>query len=59
MGEPTKTMTNIAQFNGMISNMDPRDVPPGQSVRQINVMVTRPGELNVRRGLRELAFDDE
>lgn len=41
----------------MGSNYDPKDLPPGLSKIQINVNGYRRGELQVRRGLREVTFE--
>lgn len=59
MGDAPLSEEVHASFNGMVSVMDPRDLPPGQSVLQINGNCVRPGELNVRNGLAELTFEDE
>jgi hypothetical protein len=57
MGEKAASQSEYAKFSGMISTVDPRDVPPGQAVLQINLSVSRPGEANVRHGLKELTFE--
>ncbi len=57
MGVKADSAVSMAQFSGMFSNIDPVDLQPGQSEVQVNVMILRPGELTVRRGLRELTFD--
>ena len=49
----------IDRFQGMVSISDPADIRVGQSQFQINVNTNRYGELTVRRGLREIAFDAE
>ena len=41
----------------MGSNYDPKDLPPGLSKIQVNVNGYRRGELQVRRGLREVTFE--
>jgi len=57
MGEPAKSEVSIKDFRGMGSNYDPKDLPPGLSKIQINVNGYRRGELQVRRGLREVTFE--
>lgn len=59
MGLDPESAVQMRQFLGMASNVDPRDLKPGVSQVQINVAVIRPGELVVRRGLRELTFDSD
>lgn len=47
----------IRDFPGLLNNQDPRDLPPGAAERQTNINSRVGGELNVRRGLREVKFD--
>lgn len=44
-------------FPGLIDNVDPRDLPPGAADVQINCCCIVLGELQVRLGYREIAFD--
>lgn len=46
-------------FSGLVSGMDSHDLQPGQALVQVNVLSIRPGELIIRRGLREALFDAE
>jgi hypothetical protein len=46
-------------FRGMASNSDPTDLQPGFSQEQINVDGRVRGTLEVRRGLKEMTFDEE
>jgi len=59
MGEKPLSEREHTKFGGMVSSIDPHDVPPGQSVLQINGTAVRPGELVVRGGLKELSFDED
>ena len=59
MGQEARTAVEIRDFRGMSSILDPHDLPPGVSRVQVNVTATRMGELNVRRGLREVNYDAE
>jgi len=59
MAQPAQTAVDVRQFQGMFSNADPHDLPPGMSVVQVNAAVIIVGQLQVRRGLRELKFDKE
>lgn len=45
-------------FGGMATSIDARDAEAGQATLQINVTAIRPGELNIRRGLAEVSFDE-
>ena len=59
MGVPSKVLTNIADFQGMATNVDPSDIPPGVSEVQVNVCSVQRGQIEVRRGLKSLTFDEE
>lgn len=59
MSEPARTEVAIRDFRGMASTPDPTDIDPGFSEIQINVNGFRRGELEVRRGLREVVFEGE
>jgi hypothetical protein len=43
----------------MASNVDPTDLQPGYAEVQVNVNGFQRGQLEVRRGLRELEFEAE
>jgi hypothetical protein len=58
MGEPAKTTMEIRDFRGMASNYDPNDIAPGTSQLQINVNGLQRGQLEVRRGMREVTFEE-
>jgi hypothetical protein len=47
----------MKDFAGLINNADPRDLPPGTAQVQVNINSRTSGELNVRRGLREVRFE--
>lgn len=53
------TTVNTQGFSGMVSGVSPHDLPEGAAALLLNVMILRPGELRVRRGLQELRFDEE
>lgn len=57
MGQKAETEVAIERFQGMASNIDPRELNPGVSQIQINVAVLKIGELVLRRGFKELQFD--
>ncbi len=59
MGIKPDSQVQESTFTGMVSNINPRDLRPGQAALQINVTAVKHGELAVRRGLRELIFDEE
>jgi hypothetical protein len=47
----------IGDFGGYEPNADPHDVDPGVSIKQVNAMSWKPGELRVRPGFRVVRFD--
>lgn len=59
MGIKADSQVLESSFVGMVSNLNKRDLRPGQSSLQVNVTAVRHGEMTVRRGLRELTFDPE
>lgn len=59
MADIPKNLLAIKDFQGMGSNFDPTDLNPGVSEVQINVNGFRRGQLEVRRGLREITFEDD
>jgi hypothetical protein len=59
MSEPAQTEVAIKDFRGMASNVDPTDLQPGYSQIQFNVNGFQRGQLEVRRGLREVEFEAE
>lgn len=46
-------------FPGLITNSDSSDIPPGAAEIQVNITCVRFGELQVRRGLRQIVFEGE
>lgn len=56
--QPPIAMVEIRDFVGMISDMGPQDIPDGAAQYQVNLGVTRPGDMQTRGGLRALVFDD-
>ena len=59
MSEPARVEVKMTDFRGMASVPDPTDIRPGLSEIQVNVNGYHPGELQVRRGLREVVFEGE
>lgn len=59
MGEKAASVVKTQGFSGMVSGVSPHDLPEGAAALLLNVMILRPGELRVRRGLQELRFDEE
>jgi hypothetical protein len=59
MSEPAQVEVAIKDFRGMASNVDPTDLQPGFAEIQVNVNGYQRGQLEVRRGLREVEFEAE
>lgn len=58
MADEPKTKVEFKQFSGMTSNVNPHLVEPGAMIEQVNCRSQRIGELVVRKGLREVTFDN-
>jgi hypothetical protein len=54
--EQAKPQAEVGDFPGLQTNADPDDLPAGASTQQVNVSSLVPGELRVRRGLRQVRF---
>ena len=59
MAKAARSEIVFRDFRGMASNVDPTDIQPGYSRIQINVDGRTRGELEVRRGLKAILFDEE
>jgi hypothetical protein len=59
MADIPRQMQAIKVFKGMATNIDPSDLNPGVSELQVNVNGFSMGKLEVRRGLRELQFEED
>lgn len=58
INERPKDSVEIRQFMGLVTQQDPSDVQPGAAQVQINVGVTRPDQLDVRKGYRVVRFEE-
>lgn len=59
MGQPARVSTEIRDFPGMATDIDPHDTPPGMAEEQVNVQSSRPGTLEVRPGYRFVTFEED
>lgn len=58
MADKAKEAVEFKDFLGMASNVNPNDVGPGAAQDQRNVCCIRQAELQVRKGLAEVTFED-
>lgn len=58
INEPPTTAVEIRQFVGLVTQQDPQDTQPGAAQVQVNIGVTRPDQLDVRKGYRVVRFED-
>ncbi len=56
---PPPESVEIKDFSGLMTRADPDDLPPGAAQVQTNLTSSRPGELRVRPGLRQVSFDEQ
>jgi hypothetical protein len=47
----------LNDFAGLINSVNPRDLPPGAGVVQVNATCIRAGALIIRQGTREVHFE--
>ena len=57
MGTPYKGAVVGRQFAGLMSSMDPYDIPFGAAVKQVNMTCVQSGSLSVRKGMRIVKFN--
>lgn len=60
MSVPPKQEVSIRDFAGMVTNTDPRDIPPESGAGPVveNLDCHIPGQLTVRRGYRVVQFEE-
>jgi hypothetical protein len=59
VAEKPKSSVVMRDFPGLITNLDPDDLPPGSAQVQVNVTSSRPAVLEPRPGYRVVIFEDE
>ena len=59
MADVAETAVVIADFRGLVSNVDAKDADPSNAIVQVNATSIRVGELRVRMGLKAVTFEDE
>lgn len=58
MAQPPSTSVQIEDFPGLQSGRDPLDIPEGAGEEQVNATCVVMGELQVRRGYRQVTFEN-
>lgn len=58
MAQQPKDAVEINDFLGLVSNFDEHDLPAGAALDQVNAAIIRQAELQIRRGYKELTFED-
>lgn len=59
MPSPATPRVLIADFPGLASNVDARDLGDGAAEKQLNACSIIAGELTVRLGVQEVTFEDD
>lgn len=54
-----RTQVDYRDFRGLVTNVDPQDRPPGSTVSQENITCITPGELRVRKGMRNVSYSGD
>jgi hypothetical protein len=57
MATRPESRISVGEFPGLVNNEDPKDIPNGAAIVQVNFAVRIEGLLTVRRGFRIAAFD--
>ena len=59
MAEPSKDVTIIEVFRGIIDSVNADVLPAGAMVNQINVICIKKNQLEIRSGYKKILFDEE
>jgi hypothetical protein len=59
MAIPARAAVEVRDFFGLQDHTSSDDLPPGAAEAQVNATCVKPGELQVRLGMREVTFDSE
>lgn len=54
-----KPVAVSTDFPGLVTNVDPRDLPSGAAEEQLNLCSMVMGEMRVRLGIRPVIFEDD
>jgi hypothetical protein len=57
MATRPESRISVSEFPGLVNNTDPKDLPSGASIIQVNFGVRIDGLLTSRRGFRTAASD--
>ena len=57
MSDRPRKSVEIREFPGLVSNLDPNDIPPGYGTVQTNVTCVVEAEMNTRGGYRVVSFE--
>lgn len=55
--QPAKPVLEMNDFPGMLSGVDPRDIPSGAAEEQVNLTCVVMGQMDVRAGIKEVVFE--
>jgi hypothetical protein len=58
MGVRAEDRAELKDFRGLVANIDPDDLQPGDAEVQTNLLSARPASLEVRPGFRFVTFED-
>ena len=59
MAERPKARVEMVDFPGIVTAVDPRDMPPGAALEQVNMQSSKIGQLETRPGFRPVTFDED
>ena len=58
MADRPQAREEARDFAGMISNVDPLDLPPGAATEQVNLQCVKLGQMETRAGYLVVRFDE-
>jgi hypothetical protein len=58
VAEEAKNTVEIRDFQGIVTDADPGDLDDGAAVNQVNACSLVPGQLDIRRGVAVVAFEE-
>jgi hypothetical protein len=59
LAEPSKDVTLIEDFRGIVDSMNADLLPAGAMVNQNNVVCQKRNQIQVRSGYKKIVFDEE
>jgi hypothetical protein len=59
IGIPERQRVEYRDWSGLITDIDPHNLPPGAAAEQVNCVCYDSAQLQSRLGMRELTFESD